>query len=170
MCAALWFADKKGLSMPKQAAAGSRRSPPKRPANRVRPGPGKNPAQVARSWITRDRARVIGMLAVGFALGVALSSPLKEVVAGRDASSDAWQYGRLGVGLTGANWSTADRHHAAEDLGELAGKITNGPSAGEMTPLQLVNFIADRGWELVSVSYASDPRDDDRYWFRRSID
>ena len=156
--------------MPKQAAVGSRRNSPKRPATRARPAPRKSPGKAGRSWITRGRADVIGMLAVGFVFGVVSSLGLKAVVAGQDAGSGAWQYGRLGVGLTGASWSTTDRHHAADDLGELAGKITNSSPGGEMSPLELVNLIGGRGWELVSVSYATDPRDNDRYWFRRSVD
>lgn len=94
----------------------------------------------------------------------------REVVAGPAAGPGTGQYGRLGVALTGVSWSTTDRHHAAEDLEELAGYITDSPHQGEMTPLEMVNLIGSHGWELVSVSNSTDPRDDDSYWFRRAVD
>ena len=132
--------------------------------------PAKSPARADRSWVAQGRAQVIGMLVIGFVLGVALTSGLKGVVAGQVAGPGTYQYGRLGVALTGVSWSTTDRHHAAEDLEELAGYITDSPHQGEMTPLELVNLVGSRGWELVSVSNATDPRDDDSYWFRRAVD
>ena len=123
-----------------------------------------------RSWTTlTPPVRVLGALIAGLVVGIFISSGLQKVIA-EPEQARRWEYSRFTFALAGVSWTTPDRDYAAEERDGLYRYLANTDPQGDITSVDIANLIGSRGWELVSVSYSADPRGDDNYWFKRSID
>ncbi len=124
-----------------------------------------------RSWAAlTPPVRVVGALIAGLVVGTFMSLGLQKVIAEPPEQARRWEYSRFAFALAGVSWSTPDRHYAAEETDDLYRYIANSDPQGDITSVDIANLIGSRGWELVSVNYSEDPRGDDNYWFKRSID
>ena len=133
-----------------------------------------NPAgsrtRLGRFWAARTPVRVVGVLIVVLVVGIVLPSGLQKVIAESPEKVQSWQYSRFTFALTGVSWSTPDRHYVAQEPDELYRYIAESDAQGQITTVEIANLIGSLGWELVSVTYADDPRGYDNYWFKRAID
>ncbi len=130
---------------------------------------GSRPRRV-RSLVAPTRVRVVGALIVGLVLGLFLSSGLRTVIAESRETAHRWEYARFTFAQADVTWSTPDHHYVAEGLDDLYRYIADREPQGPVTSVGIANLIGSRGWELESVSYSTDPRGRDSYWFKRPVD
>ena len=130
---------------------------------------GSRPRRV-RSLVAPTRVRVVGALIVGLVFGLFLSSGLRTVIAESRETAHRWEYARFTFAQADVTWSTPDHHYVAEGLDDLYRYIADREPQGHITSVGIANLIGSRGWELESVSYSTDPRGRDSYWFKRPVD
>lgn len=166
------WANKQGrrLSMSRQNASNVRRrgETAKTAKTHRTPERAASHPPIGAAWAAPTSVRVAAVLVAGIVLGVLLSSGLQNIVAQQPAGAQRWEYGRFGFAMAGVVWSTPDHHFVAEDPADLHRYIAKTEPQGNVSPVEIVNLIGSRGWELVSVTYSRDPRDYDDYWFKRS--
>lgn len=143
---------------------------PKRGAARQNTQRAGSRSQRIRSLVAPTRVRVIGALIVGVVFGLFLSSGLGTVIAESRETAHRWEYARFTFGRADVTWSTPDDHYVAEEPDDLYRYIADREPQGHITSIGIVNLIGSRGWELESVSYSTDPRGGDNYWFKRPVD
>ncbi len=158
--------------MPKQIATNRpKRGIPteRRTARQKTQRDGSRPRRV-RSLVVPTRVRVVGVLIVGLVLGLFLSSGLRTVIAESREAAHRWEYARFTFAQADVTWSTPDHHYVAEGADDLYRYIADREPQGHITSVGLANLIGSLGWELESVSYSTDPRGRDNYWFKRPVD